>query len=69
MRSQKKREFLSLRHFEGMPVVEYQARFLTLVRFAMRFFLLERVLAAQFVSTLHISLKSIVATFSCLTLA
>ena len=58
-----------LRQTEDMSVAEYQARFLMLERFAHDSSTSERERAAQFVSGLRISVRSVVATFSCATLA
>ena len=69
VRSQKKMEFLTLRQTEDTSVAEYQARFLTLERFAPGGFVSERERASQFVAGLRLSIGSIVATFSCATLS
>lgn len=50
-------------------MAECQGQFVTLERFAPGFFVSERELAGQFVSSLRINLRSVVATFSCSMLA
>lgn len=50
-------------------MLEYQAKFLMLERFPLGSFASERERATQFVSGLHISLRVVVATFSCSTVA
>ena len=68
IRSLKKQEFLSLRQEESTTVAEYQVTFLRLERFASSSFTSERERAAQFVAGLRISLRSVVAPFTCATL-
>lgn len=60
VRSQKK-EFMSLEQLEGMFVVKYHARFITVERFAPGNFASKRELTAQFVSGLHIRIRSMLA--------
>lgn len=52
-----------------MSVAEYYARFLMLKRFILCYFAFESVSCLVCVLGLHISLRSVVTTFSCLTLA
>lgn len=56
LRAKMKMEFLSLRQIEVISMAKYQARFITLERFALGSFLSKKEQAAQFVSSLCISL-------------
>lgn len=61
-------EFLPLRPTDSIAVAQFQSRFLMLERFAPGSCGSERERAAQFVSGLRISIRSVVATFYCSTL-
>lgn len=69
VRSHKKKEFLALEQRENTSMAEFQVRFLTLERFPPSSFSFERVRTIQFVFGLRTSIRSIVFTFACGTLA
>lgn len=63
IKTKKEMKFLSLHQIEGTLVEEFQSKFLMLERFAPGRFTLDRKRAAQFVTGLHINLRSVVTTF------